>query len=530
VARAIFRRGNPYLTLRDELGPIFRDTDFLSLYGHAGHPATSPALLALVTALQYMEHLTDDQAAEAVRSRVDWKYLLGLALEDEGFDASVLSEFRTRLVDHGREEVLLDQLLEELRERDLLRPGGRQRTDSTRVLMAVRALHQVELVGETMRQALNTLAIEAPDWIRAHSDPAWPARYGPRLAAARLPQATAARQRLAQQIGRDGVTLLAALDAPGTSPWLGDLAAIRTLRQVWAQQYEQRKNGPRLRAGVELPPASDLVRTPYDPEARWSVRRETAWTGYTVHLTEACEPDRPGLLTSVETTVATTPDAGAIEAIQAHLADRKLLPTEHLLDAGYIRAPLLVRSQQTYGITVLGPLQPDSSWQGRAGAGFAAGDFSLDWDHAVATCPQGKRSSTWRPVTGGGGQPAIQIHFRRADCGVCPLKVQCTRADRRSLTIQPRPVQEAIRQARTRQACPTVRATYAVRAGVEGTISQAVRRTGIRVARYRGLAKTHLQHVCTAVALNLIRLAAWYQGTDRVTTRQSPYARIMAAA
>jgi transposase len=528
VARRAFRRGNPYLLLRDELGPIFDDRDFLSIYGHAGHPATSPALLALVTALQYIENLTDEGAAEAVRSRMDWKYLLGLSLEDEGFDASILSEFRTRLVAHDRATLLLDRLLAVLMERGILQARGRQRTDSTRVVMAVRSLNRLELVGETMRHALNTLAVEAPDWIRRQSEPAWPERYGPRLAASRLPQSQTKREALARQIGRDGMLLLAALDREETPAWLRELSAIRTLRRVWEQQYVSGDDGPRFRPTTALPPAAEVIRTPYDPDARWSVRRETEWTGYTVHLTETCD-EQPHLITGVQTVAATTPDAVAIDAVQEDVARRDLQPAVQFLDSGYIHGPMLVQSQQAHGITIIGPVPPDSSWQGRAAVGYAAGDFQIDWEAEQATCPQGKRSSTWRRVTARGGRSAIQVHFRQADCGSCPVKHHCTRATRRSITLQERPEQEAIQAARRQQQAASFPTTYATRAGIEGTISQAVRRTGMRVSRYRGQAKTHLQHVATGLALNLIRLAHWYAGDPLATPHRSAYTSLMAA-
>lgn len=528
IAQAAFRRGNPYLLLRDELGPVFQDTDFLSIYGHAGSPATSPALLALVTTLQYMEDLTDQQTADAVRSRLDWKYLLGLPLEDEGFDASILSEFRTRLVAKGSEDLLLDRLVAVLRERGLIREGGRQRTDSTHVVMTVRVLNHLELVGEAMRSALNTLAVEAPDWIRAHSEPEWAERYGPRIAASRLPKTAAERTRLAGQIGTDGLTLLAALDAPETRDRLRELVAIRTLRQIWDQQYDTSGQSPRLRSGHEMPPAADLIRTPYDPEARWSVKRETEWTGYMSHLTETCDEDLPHLLTSADTVAATTPDCTVTASIQAHLAQRQVLPRAQLVDAGYVTAATLVSSQTRYGISVIGPVRPDSSWQGRANLGYAGADFQINWETQQMTCPQGKTSSSWREGPGRGDLLAIQVHFRQSDCGPCPVRAQCTRGERRSLTIQPQAEQEALLQARAAQATATFRVTYSVRAGIEGTISQAVRRTGVRVCRYRGLAKTHLQHVFSAVAMDFIRLVAWFQGDQPVTSRQSAYAALMA--
>ena len=204
VAHRAFRRGNPYLRFRDVLGPIFADADFSTVYGHAGAPALSPVLLALVTLLQYMEHLTDQQAADAVRSRLDWKYLVGLSLDDAGFDASVLSEFRTRLLAAGSETLLFDRVLARLSAEGLVPERGRQRTDATHVLAAVRTLNRLEFVGETMRAALSGLALDAPVWLLATQDPAWPERYGPRIAAARLPKAEAARQRLVRQIAQDG--------------------------------------------------------------------------------------------------------------------------------------------------------------------------------------------------------------------------------------------------------------------------------------------------------------------------------------
>src|SRR3954451_967729 len=166
VAKAAFRRGNPLLKLRDELGAIFRDEDFADLFPRRGQPGLAPWRLALVTLLQFREDLSDRRAAEAVRARIDWKYLLGLELDDPGFDASVLCEFRARLIEGGAEERLLGRLLEACQGRGLLEARGRQRSDPTHVLAAIRRLTRLELVGETLRAALNELAAVAPDWLR----------------------------------------------------------------------------------------------------------------------------------------------------------------------------------------------------------------------------------------------------------------------------------------------------------------------------------------------------------------------------
>ena len=180
VARASFPRGSLYMRLRDELGAVFDDACFAGLFPARGRPAEAPWRLALVTSFQFAEGLPDRQAAEAVRGRIDWKYALALSLTDPGFDSTVLSEFRSRLVKGQAEQVLLDVILALARKRDLLSAGGRQRTDSTHVLAVVRALNRLECVTETMRHALESLAVAAPDWLRVCAQSDWVKRYGHR--------------------------------------------------------------------------------------------------------------------------------------------------------------------------------------------------------------------------------------------------------------------------------------------------------------------------------------------------------------
>jgi transposase len=139
-----------------------------------------------------------------VRSRIDWQYVLRLELTDAGFDASVLSEFRTRLITGAAESLLFDTLLTWCRHRQLVKARGRQRTDSTHILAAVRALNRIEVVGETLRHALNTLAVAAPAWLHAVRHPDWRDRYTRRAEDDRLPTTQAARAALTLTIGNDG--------------------------------------------------------------------------------------------------------------------------------------------------------------------------------------------------------------------------------------------------------------------------------------------------------------------------------------
>ncbi len=236
VARAAFPKGNVYMRMHDAFGALYHNPSFAPLFSARGRPAIAPARLALVTVMQYVEGLSDQQAAEAVRGRIDWKYALCLELDDPGFDSSVLSEFRARLIAGEVEHLLLDTLLARCRERHLLKARGRQRTDATHVLAAVRALNRLELVGETLRHALNALAVAAPGWLVAHRQPEWADRYARRVDDYRLPPGQTARQAPADDIGADGDALLTDVYGAAAPAWLRELPAVKTLRRVWVQQ------------------------------------------------------------------------------------------------------------------------------------------------------------------------------------------------------------------------------------------------------------------------------------------------------
>ena len=535
VAKAAFRKGNPLLSLRDELGAIFANADFADLFPKLGQPALPPWRLALVTILQFREDLPDRHAAEAVRARIDWKYLLGLELTDPGFDHSVLCEFRSRLLAGSAEERLLGRLLEVCQARGLLKARGRQRTDATHVLASIRVLNRLELVGETLRAALNELATVAPDWLRSLAPHAWHERYARRIEDGRLPRAAAERETYARTIGEDGFALLDRLNEPTTPKGLRRLPTVEVLRQVWARHFVREGGAPpgggvRLRTKGDAPPPTEPVESPYDPEARFRTRSGTSWTGYLVHFTETCEDDAVHLLTHVMTTTATVHEARCTAAIHQALLGKGLAPGEHLVDAAYVDAELLVRGREELGIDLLGPPRPNPSWQTKIKGGYDIDQFEVNWDEQRVRCPQGKLSSAWSRQVDHAGTPYISVWFRKADCAACSARALCTRAEHqaRHLKLQPRAEHEALRVARERLATKEGRRCYARRAGIEGTLSQGVRAFGLRRSRYRGLAKTHLQHVATAAAINLARLGDWFRAVPRAVTRTSRFAALAA--
>jgi transposase len=342
VAHAAYPHGNTYMKMRDALGTIYQHQAFAHLFPQNGRPVEAPWRLALITVMQFMEDLPDRQAAEAVRGRIDWKYALGLELTDPGFDFTLLSDFRKRLVEGEAEEMLLDAMLALFKERGWLKKGQRQRSDSTHVLAKVRAINRLMCVGEAMRFALNSLAIVAGDWLLAPSESEWVDRYGHRIEESRLPRSQEDRQAVAELIGQDGSNLLADLYAADAPALLQEIPAVQILRRIWLQNYVWVEGQLHWRSNDDLPPGKEFMNSPYDPEARYGKKRETRWTGYKVHMTETCEQDAPHLLTHVGTTTATITDEAMTEIIHADLKRASLTPGQHLLDSGYITAPILV--------------------------------------------------------------------------------------------------------------------------------------------------------------------------------------------
>ncbi|MFB7733446.1 IS1182 family transposase [Streptomyces sp. NPDC056112] len=531
VARAAFPKGSLAIRVRDELGVLFRDEDFADLFAARGRPAWSPAGLALVSVLQFVEGLTDRQAAEAVRARIDFKYALGLQLDDPGFDFSVLSEFRDRLAasDGGRR--VLDGVLAAAREKGLLRSAGRARTDSSHVLSSARALCRLELLAETLRAALNALAQTAGDWLAQVAEPDWFRHYATRAEDSRFPKARVKRDDVAARIGRDGMRLFQAVRAADAPAGLHLIEEVEVLRRVWVQHFHLVDGEVRSRDPKDRPPGLIRVVTPYDPDARVGVKRDTLWDGYKVHLTETCGEDTPNLVTNVATTVAPVADSLMNGKIHASLAARDCLPAEHWVDAGYPTAGHVLTAHADHGVELHGPLPGNTSSQAKGAFGLDA--FAVDWERQQVTCPNGITTAHWYPRADSKGLPVIRVRFPASRCGPCPdLRTCVSSPTGRNREIMPRQQQaehEALRRIRTEQQTDTWKERYKIRAGVEGTISQAVNRCGLRRSRYRGLTKTSLQHQLTAAALNLARIDAHLTGTPRARTRTSHFTRLCPA-
>ncbi|MGW4519357.1 IS1182 family transposase [Streptomyces sp. NPDC004393] len=558
VARAAFPKGSLAIRVRDRLAEVFADEPFAEAFGVRGAPGLSPGALSLVTVLQFAENLTDRQAAAMTIRAIDWKYALGMELADTGFDHSVLPRFRARLAEHGLERTVFDRLLEHCKEAGLVAAGGRQRTDATHVISAVRDLNRTELAGESVRAALEALAVAAPAWLAEVVDVAeFAHRYGERINGWTMPASKTKRERLAQVFGQDALTLCRAAWADAAPPWIREIEAVQLLRQVLVQTYyvhtdnRGREVVRKREADTDgVPPGSIRLASPYDADARWAAKgEELFWLGYKVHLTEACHTppeaeaeaeaeDRerrgnkdggllpPNLITDVMTTHAAVPDVQATAPIQQRLREHGLPPGEHYLDSGYPSADL-IHAAAKLGTEMVTPALLDHSRQARTAEGFDKSAFSIDWKARQARCPAGRTSSNWNHVQQH-GRDAIVITFAATTCGSCLLRGPCTtsRQGRRMLTLQPRELHETLAAARTEQQTDAFKARYRLRAGVEGTINQTLDVTGMRRARYRGLPRVRLQHAFSATAINVVRLDAYWSGHPLDRTRTSRLTRL----
>ncbi|MEZ4679689.1 MAG: transposase [Caldilineaceae bacterium] len=203
------------------------------------------------------------------------------------------------------------------------------------------------------------------------------------------------------------------------------------------------------------------------------MKRTTEWDGYKVHLTETCDP---GL---APPDYASDDDTGRRARLRRNcrnsrgFSQAELTPAQHLVDNGYTDAELSV-SGQRHDIDLVGPASADGAAAAKAGAGFDLASFQIDWDNQVATCPAGQQSGTWSVGTDDFGHESIHVRFRARNCLACSSCVSCTRSATgpRGLRLRPQAEHIALQDARQRERTSAFQQTYAIRAGVEGTVSR----------------------------------------------------------
>lgn len=307
---------------------------------------------------------------------------------------------------------------------------------------------------------------------------------------------------------------------------------MQALRQVLVQNYYWDASG-RLRwrddeGDSGLPPSAARIVSPYDPAARYSCRGQvTRWTGYLAHVTETCAEDGPNVIIDVATMPATSSDIAAVAGIHARLERRGLLPAQHLVDGGYSSLVHMERAGREHQVTLTGPLPGTPTRQHGTQQGYARDDFRVDYDRQEVTCPQGQVSKGWH-----GPLPDILARRRPAHRGALhqgPVpalpgqgRVHHFRRRQAHRGLPPREFYELQVRNRADQQDPAWHKRYAVRSGIEGTVCEFARGHSMRHCRYRGQPKAHLQHVLTAIAVNIERLSQLPPGES--TTPRPPTA------
>lgn len=394
----------------------------------------------------------------------------------------------------------------------------------------VRSLNRLELVGTTLQHALNRLAQEAPEWLKRQVNEEWYDRYGRRVEQYRLPKSEKERHTLMNQVGQDGMYLLNQLFADDEAPTgLWSLPEIQLLRQIWVQQYYQVDGQTIFRPTDNMPSAALRCYSPHDPDARYATKGNLHWVGYKVHLTETCNEHAPHLVIHVATVPSTEHDVRSTPRIHRDLAAQQLLPQEHLLDSAYTDATLRLSSQQDYEVELISPAQDHHSWQKQTPDAFAADAFIVNPTDLTMICPAGHTSHRATAAHDKAGFPILKFLFRLSHCSACPLKPRCTRRPQRIVAIRDLAHWQVLQAARRYQTTADFKERYKARAGIEGTLSQAVGAFELRAARYVGLKKTHLQNLASATALNLNRLFHWFAQRPLAKTRVMPFAQLALA-
>jgi transposase len=521
------KKASPFIAFIDHVGEILEAADFTQMYSVLGQSAIHPGLLVLAVLLQHTEGLSDRQVSERIDDSLTWKYALRLGLHDSGWDPSIYSDFRQRLLNSDCSELILDRLLDIAAEMGLLDPS-KQRTDATHILSAARLMNRIELVHECVFDCINELLDEAPRFLIKINKQEWHDRYFKmRPYNYQVPKTDIAKQRLADTVGADAKYILTKIEKFDDADHLNQLQSVQILRRVLDEQFEDKDDGPSFRTKDKLGPAGERLASPDDLDATCGSKRGMTWLGSKAHFTETYGADKPHLITNVKTTAAHVNDSLVLDEIHSELRSKGYKPKVHLVDAGYVDTLTLSKCEGKDEIDVLTRFVNGHSWQSKEGKGFDIDKFVIDWEAKSVTCPTGTASNSWKSK--GGDEGVINVSFPSDACKACPFKVDCTHSSSRKLQFKARPVFDFLQECRERQNTPEFRAEYSNRSGSEGTVSQLVRRAKVRRSKYFTREKTHLNNVLSAAAINVIRMGNWLLGIGRAKTRQARYDMLFAA-
>lgn len=499
---------NPYRIIGDLMFDFIPEAELTCMYSNLGRPSINPIILSLVTIFQYLEDIPDRTAALLVKTRLDWKYALHLPLDDAGFHYSDLCNFRQRLLAHGKDSLIFDQLLKKISSLGFLHKRGYQRTDSTHVLAVVRHLSRLENLSEGLRVALQ--AIEKADAVfYQHKLPSlYKEHWSKPLSDYQMTDDE--RKKELERLGKDIHWLLDFLSTNRQS--FLSLPEVEVLDTLFSQHFTIH-NKKEVVIKQKATTGKEKIQTPHDPEARYSTKRDKSWTGYKVHVTEtANEKGEVNFVTDITTTNACERDSETLQQIQQNLEERSLKPEQQFVDKGYTTGDNLADSVEN-DISLMGEVSELNN-----DGLFTADEFTIDYQAKTATCPAGCTSCSWRHFESGKHEGEIEISFGQ-QCQDCSLKEKCTQSkDGRKLRLHRH--YQLLKARRQECRADDFKRAMKRRPPVEGTISEMVRAHGLRKSRYRGLVKTQLQNLMKGAALNIKRLVKRLSLSENSKKRQ----------
>lgn len=503
IGQKLLAEKDAYRLIGDQLFEKLNEEEYADLYSVEGKPAISPILLAFVSVFQFMEKLADRQAVKALQMRLDWKYALHLPLEYDGFDFSVLSEFRDRLIKGEAEVRVFEKLVEVIRKLGLIKEHGKQRSDSLAMLTKVRRLCRVETVVETLRVAVVAIVDADREWSEEIIPPSWEDKYGERFVRQRYSEKE--WKAYEENIGEDGQWLLKRLGKGSAPAELQDLPEVQVLQTVWAQQFRE-EAGKMAYKDLKKYDGHTQIQSPHDPEARYSRKRHFEWVGDKVQVTETEDEGYPHIITDMLATSSNRTDYEELPDIQARLEQRECKPAAHYVDAGYMSGPNLSSSQKN-DIDLIGPLPNFVTPQAMLPDGITQSHFQIDAKNNIVICPKGQVATNPTPVNN-----SLSFRFPLKTCAACELRPRCC-TGKGGRTIGISAYYELTEAARERQKTEAFKKDYYQhRSGVEGSLSALVRGHGMRVSRYIGHQKRNLQAIFTGCAANLKRTSSWLSG------------------
>jgi transposase len=460
-----------------------------------GRPAVEPVLVLGVSLLQFMERLPDRQAQEHLKYHVGWKYALGQELEGAVFDSTVLVRFRQRLVKHGQERMLFEEVLAALEDAGLLtKRASKQRLDSTHVLGLVSRMSSLDCIREALRLALEELA----GLLREPKPDFWEAlweRYVESEVNYQSPAEVLQGKRI--QAGEDAQTLIDWLrqqKEPGGPK-------TEVLKRVFGEYYE-------IQSGAAAPRQEILaksVQNPHDPEASFRQKRDKKWVGYVMQAAETVEDKGPGFITAMVTQTAVGSDeAGMTQVLAEQAAMGFEKPKQLYVDAAYISAEALAEAHREQR-ELLGPAV--SARKPKEGTSVEA--FAIDLEKGQAICPAGETNTQLSRIedrTHG----ILEYRFEWSwKCHECAIRNACLGVHQKNhRTVRVNSNFMHLQARRALMKTETFQEKMKKRAGIEGTLSEIVRGYGARRARYRGLAKLRLQNYFIGAACNVNR---WFR-------------------